>query len=244
MLLRSRHDDTPISDAEIRDHVITLLIQGHEPTAVAVAWTFERLARHPEILERLRAELEAGREDYLDAVFNEGASRSPARAADRANGRQALPAREYEIEPGWLIACNALAMHLRPDLYPEPDRFSPERFLEQSPASSPGFRSAAGSGTASAAPSRPTRRGTSSGPWSRGSASARGEGRRRRSPRHPVDPERRLPRGAGGASSRPSRPGRRIRREARRPGGTGSEQCGYENDETDDQQRHDQQGEA
>ena len=48
MLLRARHDDgSAISDAEIRDHVITLLIQGHEPTAVGTAWTLERLARHP-----------------------------------------------------------------------------------------------------------------------------------------------------------------------------------------------------
>ena len=152
---------------------------------------------------------------------------------------------EYQIEPGWLIACNALAMHLRPDLYPEPDRFSPERFLEQSPGKFTWIPFGGGVRHCLVA-SRPTRRGTSSGPWSRGSASAP----RRRATKAFIAAASSGSRATAAAwcwrsaSSRPSRPGRRIRREARRPGGTGSEQCRYENDETDDQQRHDQQGEG
>lgn len=134
MLLRSRHDDgTPISDAEIRDHLITLLIQGHEPTAVALAWTFERLVRHPEILQRLWAELEAGREDYMNAVFNEALRVRPPEPLIVRMVAKPYRLAEYELEPGPLIACNGFALHLREDLYPEPDRFRPERFVEQSP---------------------------------------------------------------------------------------------------------------
>src|SRR5581483_5528176 len=59
------------SDEELRDELVTLLTAGHETTATALAWALERLARHPGCLARLRAELEAGDERYLDAVVKE-----------------------------------------------------------------------------------------------------------------------------------------------------------------------------
>src|SRR3954451_3431698 len=60
-----------LSDQELRDELMTLLIAGHETTATALAWAFERLTRNPAVLERLRASLEAGEADYLDAVIKE-----------------------------------------------------------------------------------------------------------------------------------------------------------------------------
>ena len=61
MLVAARHEDgSPMSDAEIRDELLTLLVAGHETTATALSWAMERLVRHPEKLERLRAEV-AGR---------------------------------------------------------------------------------------------------------------------------------------------------------------------------------------
>ena len=61
MLVAARHEDgSPMSDAEIRDELLTLLVAGHETTATALSWAMERLTRHPEKLERLRAEV-AGR---------------------------------------------------------------------------------------------------------------------------------------------------------------------------------------
>ena len=62
---------TRMSDAELRDQLMTLLLAGHETTATALAWTFDLLLRHPAALERLRDELEAGEEEYLRAVIAE-----------------------------------------------------------------------------------------------------------------------------------------------------------------------------
>ena len=72
LLLQARHDDgTPMSVDELRDELMTLLGAGHETTATALAWTFERLVRHPTVLERLIESLEAGEDEYLDAVVKE-----------------------------------------------------------------------------------------------------------------------------------------------------------------------------
>ena len=60
-----------MSDDELRDQLMTLLLAGHETTATALAWTFDLLLRHPAALERLRSELEAGEEAYLRAVISE-----------------------------------------------------------------------------------------------------------------------------------------------------------------------------
>ena len=61
MLVAARHEDgTPMSDAEIHDELLTLLVAGHETTATALSWAVERLIRHPEKMERLRDEVEAG----------------------------------------------------------------------------------------------------------------------------------------------------------------------------------------
>ena len=72
MLLQARGEDgEPPSDGELRDHLITLLLAGHETTATTLAWTFERLVRHPAAMERARAEALEGGHAYLDAVVQE-----------------------------------------------------------------------------------------------------------------------------------------------------------------------------
>ncbi len=134
MLLRARHDDgSAITDAEIRDHVITLLIQGHEPTAVGTAWTLERLSRHPQVQDRLRAEVEAGQTAYLDAVINETLRVRPLEPLIVRMVGKPYRLGPYELDPGTLIACNGYALHLSEEHYSEPERFLPERFLEQAP---------------------------------------------------------------------------------------------------------------
>ena len=60
-----------MTDAELRDELMTLLVAGHETTATALAWAFERLVRHPAALARLREEADAGDDTYLDAVVKE-----------------------------------------------------------------------------------------------------------------------------------------------------------------------------
>lgn len=134
MLVQAQHDDgSPLTDDEIRDHIVTLLLQGHQSTAIALAWALERLARHPNILERLRSEVEAGSEDYLDAVVKETLRLRPPVPLIVREVAKPFRLGEYELEPGRLIACNGFALHLREDLYPEPLRFRPERFLDEKP---------------------------------------------------------------------------------------------------------------
>jgi cytochrome P450 family 135 len=133
MLLQSRHDDgSPMTDREVRDQMVTLLIQGHTSTATALAWGLERLIRHPEMFERLRAEAESGSEEYLDAVFKETLRmRPPLPVVLRLVVGQPYQLGEYEVEVGKLIGPCVYLVHHREDLYPEPERFRPERFLEQ-----------------------------------------------------------------------------------------------------------------
>jgi len=72
-LLLDAHDEAgePMNDREIRDQLLTMLVAGHETTATALAWAFERMLRHPHVVERLRADLEAGDSRYLDAAIKE-----------------------------------------------------------------------------------------------------------------------------------------------------------------------------
>jgi cytochrome P450 len=134
VLVKARHDDgSPLTDQEIRDHVMTLLMQGHTSTASAIAWTFERLLRHPDSLERLRAEAQTDGREYMDAVMKEALRLRPPIAflMRRIDGRPYMLG-EYELQPGEIVAGSIYLLHRREDLYPDPDRFRPERFLEDS----------------------------------------------------------------------------------------------------------------
>jgi cytochrome P450 len=135
-LLEARHDDgSPMSDQELRDELMTLLVAGHETTASSLAWAFERLAREPEVLKRLVAELDAGDDEaYLTATIQETLRRRPV----LPNTAPRMVKQEVEIG-GWryptgvsLIA-NAYLVHHDRDIYPDPYAFRPERFLETPP---------------------------------------------------------------------------------------------------------------
>lgn len=132
MLVQAKHEDgSPVTDRELRDQLVTLLMQGHMSTATALAWALERLMRHPEMLERLRAEAQTGSDDYVDAVMKETLRVRPPVAMAMRMVKEPYPAGEYEVQPGMLIAPCVYLLHRREDIYPEPDRFRPERFLEQ-----------------------------------------------------------------------------------------------------------------
>ena len=135
LLVAARFEDgTEMSDREIRDQLVTLLLAGHETTATALAWTFDLLLRHPAALARLTAEIDAGDDDtYLRAVISESLRLRPVvplagrrLACDLNAGGLSLPAGTDVTPAIWLT-------HTRPDLYPEPYAFTPERFLEDSP---------------------------------------------------------------------------------------------------------------
>jgi len=132
LLLQATHEDgRPMSDRELRDELMTLLVAGHETTATALSWAVELLARHPDERERLEADVGSGDGAYLDAVIKETLRLRPV---------VALVLRKL-VEPmefgGWLLPAGASVapsihlVHRNPDIYPEPDRFRPERFLER-----------------------------------------------------------------------------------------------------------------
>jgi cytochrome P450 len=133
-LVQSRSDrGEPLTDREIRDHLVTLTFQGHRSTANALAWTLERLTRHPESLEKAEAEAQTDNEDYLDAVVKEALRVRPPFPFVMRTLQAPLPLAEYELAAGMTIALNAYILHRREDEYPEPERFRPERFLERPP---------------------------------------------------------------------------------------------------------------
>lgn len=131
-LLLETHDETGrgLSDRELRDGLITMLLAGQETTATALSWAFERLVRHPRELSILEAELGESGNEYLDAVIKETLRARPVVAQV---GR--VLTEETEVQ-GWTVPAGRMVMglisrvHGSPQLYAEPWRFRPERFLE------------------------------------------------------------------------------------------------------------------
>ncbi len=134
MLVGARHEDgSPMSDAEIRDELLTLLVAGHETTATALAWAMERLARHPEKLERLRAESLAGEDAYLTATIQETLRLRPVIVLVIRRLTEPVEIGGYELPAGASVTPCIHLVHRNPEIYPEPERFLPERFLDNPP---------------------------------------------------------------------------------------------------------------
>jgi cytochrome P450 len=135
MLVAARFDDgAAMSDREVRDQLMTLLLAGHETTATALAWAFDLLFRAPEKLERLRSEVTAGDgHEYLDAVVEETLRVRPVVPFIGRELREDSELGGYELPTGTVVMPAIYLAHTRPDLYPEPYEFRPERFLEDGP---------------------------------------------------------------------------------------------------------------
>jgi cytochrome P450 len=134
LMLQARHEDgNPMTDSEVRDELVTLLVAGHETTATALSWAVERLVRHPEKLERLTAEVTDGGEEYLNAVIQETLRLRPVISLVNRTLKAPMEFGGYELPAGVKVAPCIYLVHRRPDIYPEPDRFLPERFLENAP---------------------------------------------------------------------------------------------------------------
>ena len=139
MLLEARHEDgSPMSNQELRDELMTLLVAGHETTASQLAWTMSALAREPRVVERLTAEVDSADGDaYLTATINEAMRRRP--VLPNAAPRKVIKPIEvggWNYEPdghGPALVVNSYLIHHDPEIYPEPYAFRPERFLEESP---------------------------------------------------------------------------------------------------------------
>jgi cytochrome P450 len=122
-----------MSDAELRDQLLTLLMAGHETTATALAWAFDLLLRHPEAMERLREEVEGDEHEYLDAVAEETLRLRPVVPFVGRELRVPMELGGRQLPPGSVVMPSIYLTHTRADLYPEPYAFRPERFLTEPP---------------------------------------------------------------------------------------------------------------
>ena len=130
LLLKARHEDvSPMTDTELRDELMTLLLAGHETTATAVSWAIERLLRHPDKFERLRS----GDEEYLDAVTKETLRLRPVLPIVARKLVEPMEIGGHELPAGVVVAPCIYLVHRRADVYPEPRAFRPERFLQTPP---------------------------------------------------------------------------------------------------------------
>jgi len=135
MLLLARDEEgVELRDEEVRDELVTLIVAGHETTATALSWAFERLTRDPARLARLEAEADAGETTrYAEAIFREALRLRPV-----LNNVLRTLQEPYEIAgvlypAGAVLAPSIYLVHRRPDIYPEPLAFDPERWLDSSP---------------------------------------------------------------------------------------------------------------
>jgi cytochrome P450 len=131
MLLLARDENGEgMSESELRDQLVTLLLAGHETTATALAWAFERLLRNRAVLGRLHASLVEGDDGYLDCVVKETLRSRP--IIPYALRRLSAPMEigGYAVPAGAFVGCSTILTHGHPDLYPDPDAFRPERFEE------------------------------------------------------------------------------------------------------------------
>jgi cytochrome P450 len=134
MLLQARDEDgEAMSDEELRDELMTLLVAGHETTATALSWTLERLVREPAVLARLREEVDAGKEEYLDAVVHETLRLRPILPLVVRRLKAPMELKGYRLPAGTTVAPCIYLTHRLPDVYRDPHAFRPERFLEQPP---------------------------------------------------------------------------------------------------------------
>ncbi len=132
LLLRAVDEDgRPMTDAELRDELFTMLAAGHETTATGLAFAFDLLLRNPEALARLRSEIEGGDGDaYLDAVVKETLRVRPVLdAAERTLTKPRVVA-GWELPAGVKVYPGIALVHMREDLYPRAQEFRPERFLD------------------------------------------------------------------------------------------------------------------
>ncbi|MEZ5076144.1 MAG: cytochrome P450 [Solirubrobacterales bacterium] len=134
MLLCARHEDgSPMSEAQVRDQLLTLLVAGHETTATALSWAMERLVRTPDELARLRREVATGDEAYLTATVQETLRLRPVLVLVLRRLTEPVEIAGHRLPAGTSVAPCIHLVHRDPAIYPEPDRFLPERFLAEPP---------------------------------------------------------------------------------------------------------------
>jgi cytochrome P450 len=135
LLISARFEDgSGMSDSELRDQLITLLLAGHETTATALAWTADLLTRNPRTLVQLTDELDAGDDEtYLKAVIWESLRLRPVVPLAGRRLAKELTVDGLMLPAGTDVTPAIWLTHTRADVYPEPYAFRPERFLGKPP---------------------------------------------------------------------------------------------------------------
>lgn len=134
LLVQARHSDgSPMTNAELRDQLITLLAAGHETTAHQLSWAVERLSRNPAPLRRLVDEIDAGGSDYMDATIREVQRVRPVIYFSGRGAMQDYQLGDYLLPRGTMMGLTAALTHSDSRLFADADRFMPERFLEAKP---------------------------------------------------------------------------------------------------------------
>jgi cytochrome P450 family 135 len=134
LLMQARDEDgQPMTDGELRDELVTLLLAGHETTATSVAWAVERLVRHPQKLRRLQEEIEAGGEEYMTAVVNETLRVRPVVPIVVRVLQEELRVGSYNLPAGTRVVPSIYLTNRNPRVYQDAEEFRPERFLEDGP---------------------------------------------------------------------------------------------------------------
>jgi cytochrome P450 len=145
LMMSARYDDgTTFAEAEICDHLRSLLFAGHETTTIALAWTFYHLHRDPAHLARVMEEIDGLGPDpdpdafaslpFLEAACHEALRMNPPVVDTARITRRPFDLAGYTIPAGEAIRPSLTLLHARPEIYPEPDRYRPERFLERQPS--------------------------------------------------------------------------------------------------------------
>ncbi len=141
LLLRARAEDgSGMSDEQIREEAITLFMAGHETTANTLSWCIYFLALHPDLADRLQAEADsvlggrvAGAADvpnlpYALQVFKEALRLYPPADSIARTALHSVTIGPYQMQKGEIVALPLYTIHRRPEFYPDPERFDPDRF--------------------------------------------------------------------------------------------------------------------
>ncbi|WP_426245689.1 cytochrome P450 [Nocardioides sp. LHG3406-4] len=132
-LIRIEDGGDALTDTELRDQLVTLLLAGHETTATALAWALYEVGRDPALLARSREAARTGDDAWLDAVLKESMRLHPVIAMVVRTLTKPATIGGWDLPAGVTIGPSILVAHARADNHPEPEAFRPERFLGQSP---------------------------------------------------------------------------------------------------------------
>ena len=133
-LIRAGGDDDRLTDEELRDQLVTLLLAGHETTATALAWALYELGRDPALLARTAAAADDGDDAWLEAVLKESMRLHPVIPMVVRTLTAPATIGGIDLPAGVTVGPSILIAHARPDNHPEPGVFRPERFIDGNPA--------------------------------------------------------------------------------------------------------------